>query len=391
MRPWIEARLSGWVEPEGGGRLRPAGATLALVRPHVASMGITRLADITGLDRVGVSVVMAVRPEARAVAVSLGKGLSLDAARAGALMESLETWHAERIGLPLRLASLAELEAAGEDVLDVERLAKAAPLPFPRERRLLWVRGDDAAGTGHPWLPFEAVHTDYAEGGPPASGVLRMTSNGLASGNHPLEALEAALLEVVERDATRRFEALGPDGRKARCLDLDGVAAPGCRELLARIGAAGLPVRAFDLTAPRGTPAVMALVGSAPGEDVPPCQGQAARADPADALQGALLEALQTRLTFIAGARDDLERDSYGREAVVEAVRRAAPLLGARPCRPLPPGPEPAPLPARLEALIAGLEAAECLRVGVVELPALVPGVAVLRVLVPGLGMTGGG
>jgi len=52
-------------------------------------MGITRVANVTGLDHVGIPVVMACRPNARGLAVSQGKGLTLDAAKASAVMESI--------------------------------------------------------------------------------------------------------------------------------------------------------------------------------------------------------------------------------------------------------------------------------------------------------------
>jgi YcaO-like protein with predicted kinase domain len=68
-------------------------------------MGITRIANVTGLDTVGVPVVMVCRPNARSLAVSQGKGLDLPAAKASGLMESIEVYHAETITLPLRLGS----------------------------------------------------------------------------------------------------------------------------------------------------------------------------------------------------------------------------------------------------------------------------------------------
>ena len=83
-------------------------------------MGITRLADLTGLDRIGVPVFAAVRPNSRSVATSQGKGLTPDAARAAALMEAVESWHAERIELPLRLASADELR--GGRLIDLARV-----------------------------------------------------------------------------------------------------------------------------------------------------------------------------------------------------------------------------------------------------------------------------
>src|SRR5437764_407034 len=80
------------------------------------SMGITRLCNITHLDNIGIPVVIAVRPASRSLSVSQGKGLTLEAAKASALMESIETYHAERIELPLRLASYRELSKANSVV-----------------------------------------------------------------------------------------------------------------------------------------------------------------------------------------------------------------------------------------------------------------------------------
>ena len=57
-------------------------STLARVQPYLAHTGITRIANVTGLDRIGVPVVMVCRPNSRSLAVSQGKGLTLDAAKA---------------------------------------------------------------------------------------------------------------------------------------------------------------------------------------------------------------------------------------------------------------------------------------------------------------------
>ncbi len=86
--------------------------TLERIRPHLTDMGITRLANVTGLDRVGIPVVMAMRPNSRSVAVSQGKGVDLNAAKASAVMESVESWHAERIDLPTLYGSYNDLKAA---------------------------------------------------------------------------------------------------------------------------------------------------------------------------------------------------------------------------------------------------------------------------------------
>src|SRR5437016_14433724 len=86
--------------------------TLKRVLRFAPVMGITRIANVTGLDSIGIPVVMVCRPNSRSLAVSQGKGLDLAAAKASGLMESIETYHAETITSPLRLCSYEELRYA---------------------------------------------------------------------------------------------------------------------------------------------------------------------------------------------------------------------------------------------------------------------------------------
>src|SRR5215471_21083408 len=89
-----------------------AAAFLRTLQPKLAAVGITRLADVTGLDRVGLPVVLAVRPLGRSLAVSQGKGLTREQAAVSAILEAMELHHAERHRLPLRYGrddELAEL------------------------------------------------------------------------------------------------------------------------------------------------------------------------------------------------------------------------------------------------------------------------------------------
>src|SRR5216110_1899697 len=83
--------------------------TLKRALPLAPVMGITRVANVTGLDSVGIPVVMVCRPNSRSVAVSQGKGIDFASARASGLMEAAELYHAETITLPLRLATYEEL------------------------------------------------------------------------------------------------------------------------------------------------------------------------------------------------------------------------------------------------------------------------------------------
>ena len=73
----------------GTHRLVAPEQTLARVSRLMPVMGITRIANVTGLDRIGVPVVMVCRPNSRSLSVSQGKGVDLLAAKASGLMESL--------------------------------------------------------------------------------------------------------------------------------------------------------------------------------------------------------------------------------------------------------------------------------------------------------------
>src|SRR5580765_3567858 len=93
----------------GTHRLVEPQETLQSVMPLMPVMGITRIANVTGLDYIGLPVVLVTRPNSRSLAVSQGKGLDLASAKASGLMESIEAFHAERPRAPLRLATLEEL------------------------------------------------------------------------------------------------------------------------------------------------------------------------------------------------------------------------------------------------------------------------------------------
>src|SRR5215467_5897990 len=105
-------------------------------------MGITRIANVTGLDSVGIPVVMVCRPNSRSVAVSQGKGIDLASARASGLMEAAELYHAETITLPLRLATYEEVRYQ-YNVVEIDELPRDSDSHFHPNLRLLWREARD--------------------------------------------------------------------------------------------------------------------------------------------------------------------------------------------------------------------------------------------------------
>jgi ribosomal protein S12 methylthiotransferase accessory factor len=362
-------------------------ATLERVSPLMREMGITRIANVTGLDRIGIPVVMVCRPNSRSIAVSQGKGLDLDAARASGLMEAVETFHAERIPLPLRLGSYDELRAA-LPLVDVEALPQVSWTRFHGALPLLWIEGHDLIGDKPVWLPYEMVHTNYTLPLPTGSGCFEASTNGLASGNHLLEAALHAICEVVERDSTSLWHALDRPARGATRVDLDTVDDNPCRMMLDRLHDAGLGVAVWETSTDVAVPSFYCLVTDERPEIGHLGAGAGCHPARGIALLRALSEAVQVRMTYITGARDDLLPNEYTTSAIADKLGKARALMGFR-------------APARNFREIAGLDSetfeddlvwvlARLRSVGLNEVVAVDLtrpefGLPVARVVVPGL------
>jgi ribosomal protein S12 methylthiotransferase accessory factor len=369
-------------------RVVPPAATVARVHPLMARMGVTRLADVTGFDRIGLPVFSAVRPNSRSVAVSQGKGLTVDAARAAALMEAAESWHAETIEAPLLLASAAELTRRRRTI-DVDRLPRRAGIPFDVDRPLLWIEGRGLAAGEPVWLPYELVHTDYRLPQPPAAGCFPVSTNGLAAGNTRDEAVRHALCELIERDALSLWHQLPLRARRATAVDAATVQDMGCRAVLDRFAEAGFALALFDVTGDLAVPAFLALLVDRRDPAGHPGLGTACHPRPATALLKALLEAVQVRTGYIAGARDDLAPKEFDAAGPAEKLRWLGPLLeeatGGRPLAQAEPAAGGGGPAAQVHHLLGQLAAAGLGEVVVVDLTKPELDLPVARVVVPGL------
>ena len=289
--------------------------TLARIRPFFAQMGITRLANVTGLDTIGIPVVMACRPNSRSLAVTQGKGLDLDAAKVSAAMESVESYHAERILLPLKFASYREL-SVDHPVVDVELLSRQAPGRFHPDFPILWIEGEDWSRRDKVWLPYQLAHTAFCSSHAFDLTSFGASSTGLASGNHLLEAASHGICEVVERDAYYHWSHLAEPEQKARRINLNTVHDPDCLELLRRYDRAGVAAAVWDVTNEVGLAAFYCIISERnedPLRRLYAAAGSGCHPVRHIALLRALTEAAQSRLTMISGARDDMPRHDYVR------------------------------------------------------------------------------
>ncbi len=313
----------------GTHRLVTPAETLQRVGRFMGAMGITRIANVTGLDRIGIPVAVACRPNSRSLAVAQGKGLELEAAKASALMESVEAYHAERITLPLVLGSYDDLRHTHR-VVDVTQLPMVQHSLFHPHLALLWTEGYDLLQQETAWVPYEMVNANYTLPYPAGSGCFQATSNGLASGNHLLEAVTQGICEVVERDASTLWHLSREETRGRGRIDLDTIDDTVCRELLEKHDRAGVDAAVWEMTSDVGIPAFRCMIAERAESPLHlhyTVHGMGCHPSRAVALARALTEAAQGRLTYIAGSRDDLFRESYDEARNPDTTQRRRALL----------------------------------------------------------------
>jgi len=314
---------------DGTHRLMSPEETLARVEPLRSAMGITRIANVTGLDTIGLPVVMVTRPQARSLAVSQGKGLSLPAAKASGLMESIELYHAEHVSGPFLLESYNTLRCQC-DVVAVERLMPHEAGRFHPDLPILWIEGFDLISQKPVFVPHEAVHTDFTIRMLSQGGCFHNSSSGLASGNHLLEAIGHGICEVIERDAHWQWVAAGAEQESGTRIDPDSIGDANCQALLALCHQADMRLGLWDMTASHGIPAIHCVIaGPAQTESrwLFANSGSGCHGVREVALQRAVTEAVQSRLTMISGSRDDLPHSFYSQASSPDSIRYYLKLL----------------------------------------------------------------
>jgi YcaO-like protein with predicted kinase domain len=387
MTPFGSQPVATKVYGHGTDRAAAPADTIARILPLAQAFGITRLANLTGLDRIGIPVIMVCRPNARSSAVFHGKGIDLDAAKASGLMEAIETWHAEHTQLPLKFASQVDL-MGNHRLIDLEGLPRIAAGRFNPHLPMLWVEGRDLVEGGSRWLPFEIVHANSTMPGPPGSGCFAASTNGLASGNHLLEATSHALCEVIERDATSLWHGLGAAAQDDCRLDLATVDDALCRSVLDRLERAGIDVGVWETTTDIGVPTFQCLLADRLQATGHVGDGAGCHPKREIALLRALTEAAQVRTTYIAGSREDINQADYGIAALEAQDKRARALLKpVSQMRPFAKAHRFAfdSFEAEVAWLLDRLKQAGIEQAVAVDLTRSEFGIAVVRVVVPGL------
>jgi ribosomal protein S12 methylthiotransferase accessory factor len=304
--------------------VRPS-ATIRRARAVLDIIGVTKVADVTDLDRVGIPNFMTVRPHDVGPGISYynGKGTTRADAYAGAMMEAIERHAGERYDGPVIASSHYNLRS---DHPCVDPLEIHVPMvrKYIEHLMLEWVLGFDLMTRRPTYAPLNCVVAPYS----PDSGLslFYTSTNGLASGNTRVDAVCHALCEVIERDATGLAMARA-DVRPAVAailadmgsMEVVGGAGKGTADLASRIApsrngagpqaaAAGLEVELQNLTSATGIATIACTITEPQGQPAATNthSGCGTHPDARIALTRALTEAAQSRLTCIQGGREDL-------------------------------------------------------------------------------------
>ncbi|HTH22739.1 MAG TPA: YcaO-like family protein [Nitrososphaeraceae archaeon] len=186
-------------------RVRSVNETLEHVTPLCKMIGVTRVCDITYLDKLYIPNYSAVLPGTEDLFwVYSGKGTTNSHAKASALMESIERYCAlssKGTRTPIR-GTHTELSKSYSKVLHPDEVVEPTRSDYKVNESIIdFLPGFDLLNREEVLVPAELVFSRYSTKFPSINAFLYSHTNGLASGNVIEEAICQALCEVIERDA----------------------------------------------------------------------------------------------------------------------------------------------------------------------------------------------
>lgn len=286
-----------------GMRSRSEDAGVEIVGPLLPAFGITRVAHVTGLDRIGIPIHVAIEPTSRVLSTGSGKGRTFWSSWLSATMEAIEQrhWGGDPVKDPLD-APPVTLARLGIPHISPNHLQLRGRSTDIEHACIPWVTAPSLGllleRTGEEYLvPLLSVSCPSPKH---AFHPLVSSTNGLASGFTLAEAVLSGLTEVVERDAFA-FVDTPRDVRTRIDDELRGIAP----DIFTKIEAANMSLHVVDVTSDIGVPTYTAYL-YAEDDGLGVFKGAGCALDGRLALIRAVLEAVQARGIVIAGARDDI-------------------------------------------------------------------------------------
>ncbi len=308
---------------KGTHRIIPPEKTIENNEDKCKIAGITRITEITHLDRIGLPVFSAIRPTSQEGSISIygGKGITTTHAKASAMMEGFERYSAEKQDDKIIVGTVPEISSEYK-IIDLKSLN--LPNDFDMKSidsiNLEWSIAHDLISDDDYYIPSNAVFHPYIPGDKSTRSLFKSNTNGLASGNSLEEAILHGMFEVIERDAWSIFELTHKNSSQ---IDLDNIESEIIQEALLKFSENEIKIKLMDLTADINIPTIAASADDTLLKDAGLLTlGIGTHLDPEVAILRALTEVAQSRATQIHGAREDTVRADFARNAGYERMKR---------------------------------------------------------------------
>ncbi|MDK2939116.1 MAG: thioglycine synthase [Methanolobus sp.] len=312
---------------DGTQRVLDENSTLEKTKDNLKSIGVTRIASITDLDRLGIPVFSSIRPSAAEGAISVysGKGSNETQARISSMMEGFERCLAEKSGINENVKD--EIKAI-HVVESYENLIKENQVVSPQSLIIAesynptalieWVQGWDLLKNEETFVPANSVYHPYEAPGRTLK-LFRSNTNGLAAGNTIEEAIFHGLLEVIERDALSIAEFTRNPGKEIILTEEDGEN----YEILRKFTDNEVDVKIWALNHDTDITTVVVATDDVRLKDAALLvMGAGTHLKPEIAVRRALTEAAQSRVVQIHGAREDTDREGFVRDIGYDRIKR---------------------------------------------------------------------
>lgn len=276
--------------------------------------GVSRVCEISGFDVIGVPVWASTRPLATSVSINSGKGLNTMMARAGTVAESIEFFYAENPSPIQKQKTINQMTRWRDfEIISPEKwhLAKSA---FVTSRSIFdWdvvapIQNLDQIKC---LIPSETVYINQFS----TIHLMRFQSstNGWATGASREDAVLQGLYEVVERDGWTIWHHLTQERRVTpHRVDPERLGEwPWFQELVNRLDDIAVKLVLFDISTDTMLPITWALLYDLSDTPAGFFNGFGCAGTQVASVIRAVLEAIQSRACYIAGARDDMLRRSF--------------------------------------------------------------------------------
>lgn len=332
--------------PNGTSRIQSVEKTLENVDHIIKEIGITRIADITDMDRLRIPNYSAVLPGTEDyIWVYSGKGPTKNHAKASVIMESIERFSSLPSNYQKKIITGVKKELIKNyNILDYDNVIE--PLSFNVNPNMImdYCFGYDLLNQKEILVPAPLAIFRYTPKSPSVNPYAFSHTNGLASGNVLEEAICHALCEVIERDAISICEFISSafqfhilkniesylyknkkiltniiDSKKFiddntifSDIDPDKIDFEPAKKIIDRFKKCKITLRIKDITSDIGIPTFIASstewINHEYGYLV---EGHGTHPDSRIALLRAITEVSQSRAANIQGSRDDLRKMKY--------------------------------------------------------------------------------